>query len=169
MQKLSCGLCCFHPLRHSSVLMMHRNRSVSFLSLLLCTGKQPITKQNLLFVPSNPKLQPPSFPSYTHHCLSKLFRLPASGLHTPCWPYIQRAHCPVSAYSPGTSLLCVHLWEVSCVLSVLTVSYHSKPAVLDYSEFNFKLISSIYHFHNRGLCVWTSLNKDLLKEHPCDH
>ena len=110
MQQLSCGLCCFHPLRHSSVLVVHRSRSVSFLSLLLCTGKQPITKQNhshFLFVPSNPKLQPPSFPSYTHHCLSKLFRLPAS-------PFLQDStlhaghkfkeltvQCPHTVLAPG--------------------------------------------------------------------
>ena len=87
MQQLSCGLCCFHPLRHSSILVMHQNRSVSFLSLLLCTGKQPITKQNhshFLFVPPIPSYSRPLF----HHtlttvCLNYFVSLPHPFFRTP--------------------------------------------------------------------------------------
>ena len=135
MQQLSCGLCCFHPLRHSSVLMMHQNRSVSFLSLLLCPGKQPITKQNhshFLFVPSNPKLQPPSFPSYTHHCLSKLFRLPAS-------PFLQDStlhaghkfkeltvQCPHTVLAPAFCAFTYEKFLVSC----LSLQFLTTPSLL---------------------------------------
>ena len=133
MQQLSCGLCCFHPLRHSSVLVdAHRSRSVSFLSLLLCTGKQPITKQNLLFVPSNPKLQPSSFPSYTHHCLSKLFRLPAS-------PFLQDStlhaghkfkeltvQCPHTVLAPAFCAFTYEKFLVSC----LSLQFLTTPSLL---------------------------------------
>ena len=88
MQQLSCGLCCFHPLRHSSVLVMHQNRSVSFLSLLRCTGvnSRLLIKIILIFC-----LCPP-IPSYSrplfHHtlttvCLNYFVSLPHPFFRTP--------------------------------------------------------------------------------------
>ena len=113
------------------------SKQISILPLptTLYRCKQPITKQNhshFLFVPSNPKLQPPSFPSYTHHCLSKLFRLPASPFLQDSTLHAGHKFKELTVQCPHTvlaSAFCAFTYE-KFLVSCLSLQFLTTPSLL---------------------------------------